>query len=138
MYLLSPVITTGRECSDAIFHDKFSLPNSRQQFYTAPPGEWITCLFLFNFVQDLSIVQNKVCTLKLRDVTPIYVPVVERPCRIVGMSMEIKKEQCYTIQFCVRLDKISDRKIKNFFIDIYRYFSENIDIAIVLFITDTP
>ncbi len=32
MYLLSPVITTGRERSSAIFHDKFSLPNFHYNF----------------------------------------------------------------------------------------------------------
>ncbi len=45
MYLLSPVITTGWERSGAIFHDKFPLPNSLQQFYTASPGEWSNLSF---------------------------------------------------------------------------------------------
>ncbi len=50
MYLLSPVITTGRERSSAIFCDKFSLPDPRQQFYTASRGEWSNLsFFLFNF-----------------------------------------------------------------------------------------
>ncbi len=51
MYLLSPVITTGQGRSGAIFHDKFSLPNSRQQFYTASRAREVTCLFLFNFAR---------------------------------------------------------------------------------------
>ncbi len=45
MYLLLPVITKGWERSGAIFHLKFSLPNSRQQFYTASPGEWSNLSF---------------------------------------------------------------------------------------------
>ncbi len=45
MYLLSPVITSGGERSGAIFHDKFFLPNSRQQFYTASPGDWSNLSF---------------------------------------------------------------------------------------------
>ncbi len=45
MYLLSPVITTGWESSGAIFHDKFFLPNSGQQCYTASLGEWSNLSF---------------------------------------------------------------------------------------------
>ncbi len=45
MYLLSPVITTAWERSGATFNDKFSLPNSRQQIYTASPDEWSNLSF---------------------------------------------------------------------------------------------
>ncbi len=47
--------------------------------------------------------QNEVCTLKLREVTPVYVCAVEwTPVISSVQRTEIKKER-YAIQFCVRL-----------------------------------